>query len=63
MHLSDSELECYHLGMLIDDPILDVLEEHLLVCPECVDRAEEAADYVDLMRVAIIDCNYDLESR
>ena len=53
-HLSDHDLERYHLGMVVDEPELAAVEEHLLGCPICVDRAEESADYVDLIRRAII---------
>jgi len=31
------------------------LEEHLLWCASCVERAEETQDYVDAMRVAAYD--------
>ena len=37
------------------------LEEHLLWCSKCVERAEESADYVDALRAAIIVGNFDLE--
>jgi hypothetical protein len=53
-HVSDHDLERYHLGMIPDGPELDALEEHLLVCGECVDRAEETANYVDAMRAGIV---------
>ena len=38
-HLSDTALERYGLGMIHEGPELDALEEHLLICRECVDRA------------------------
>jgi hypothetical protein len=59
-HPTDHDLERYHLGMVVDDAELDRLEEHLLSCPVCGKRAEEAADYVDLIRVAIIQAGLDL---
>ena len=59
-HISDHDLERYHLGMVQDEAELAALEEHYLGCPECADRAEEAADYVDLIRAAIIVGNFDL---
>jgi hypothetical protein len=59
-HISDHDLERYHLGMVKDEAELAPLEEHLLWCPECVKRAEEAADYVDALRAAIIVGNFDL---
>lgn len=38
-HPSDTDLERYRLGMIQAGPELDALEEHLLICGECVDRA------------------------
>jgi hypothetical protein len=60
-HISDHDLERYHLGMIGDEAELAPLEEHLLGCPRCVERAEEAAAYVDTLRAAIITGNFDLE--
>ena len=60
-HISDHDLERYHLGMVVDEAELAPLEEHLLACSECVERAEDAADYVDAVRAAIIAGCYDLE--
>jgi hypothetical protein len=42
-------------------PTLAPLEEHLLACRKCVERAEESADYVDALRAAIIVGNFDSE--
>jgi hypothetical protein len=53
-HLHSEDLEQYHLGILQDEQDLAMLEEHLLACPLCVDRAEATASYVDLMRAALI---------
>jgi hypothetical protein len=53
-HLHSEDLERYHLGMLQDEQDLAMVEEHLLVCPLCVDRAEATASYIDLMRAALI---------
>ncbi len=58
-HLSDLDLERYHLGMVIDTQELAALEEHVLSCPHCATRAEESADYVDLMRKTIVEHNLD----
>jgi len=44
------DLERYHLGMVVDKVELAALEEHVLACPECAERAEEGAVYVDTMR-------------
>jgi hypothetical protein len=54
-HISDHDLERYYLGMVTDETELGPLEEHLLCCPKCVERAEEAQDYVDAMRIAAYD--------
>ena len=58
-HISDHDLERYHLGMVVDDAELSTFEEPLLTCPECAERAEQAADYVDALRAAIITGNFD----
>jgi hypothetical protein len=52
-HLADVDLERYHLGKVIVPAEQEVLEQHLLTCPECVSRAEECATYVDAMRGAV----------
>ena len=59
-HLSDHDLERYHLGMVKDEDELAALEEHYLWCPHCAERAFDAAEYVDNLRVAIIIGNFDL---
>src|SRR5580704_11143993 len=41
-HIDDHDLERYHLGMIQDEGELAPLEEHLLACPECAERAEVA---------------------
>jgi len=51
-HLSDHDLERYHLGMVTDKTELAAIEEHYLSCPDCARRAEEVADYVDAVRSA-----------
>ena len=60
-HLSDEDLERYHLGMVVDEAELDTIEEHLLTCSHCIDAAEEAAQYVDALRAGTIAGNFDLE--
>jgi hypothetical protein len=52
-HISDHDLERYHLGMVNDEAELGMIEEHLLCCGRCVDTAEEVAGYVDLIRAAL----------
>jgi hypothetical protein len=38
-----------------DEAELEVVEEHLLWCGACVDRAEAVAQYVDAVRAAACD--------
>ena len=59
-HISDHDLERYYLGMVTREEELAPLEEHLLWCHSCVERAEETEDYVDLIRRAIIVGDFDL---
>jgi len=51
-HLSQHDLERYHLGMVTEEAELAPLEEHILSCDHCARRAEEIAEYVDAMRAA-----------
>jgi hypothetical protein len=60
-HISDRVLERYHLGMVRRERELARIEEHYLGCPRYADRAERAADCVDMLRAAIIEGNFDLE--
>lgn len=55
MHISDHDLERYYLGMLQDETELAPLEEHILACASCAERAEEAQDYVDAMRAGALE--------
>jgi hypothetical protein len=59
-HIDDHDLERYHLGMVIEELELARIEKHLLWCGDCVRRAKESADYVDLIRVGIIKRNWDI---
>ena len=59
-HISDYDLERYYLGMIRDESELAQLEEHLLWCSHCIERAEQSDDYVDAMRRAIIRAETDL---
>jgi anti-sigma factor RsiW len=52
-HISDDSLERYCLGRIKDEAELAPLEEHLLACPECVERAEEEQELVDWIRAAL----------
>jgi hypothetical protein len=60
-HISDHDLERFHLGLMLDEAELASIEDHLLWCHSCVDRAGESAQYVDDFRAAIIVGNFDLE--
>jgi anti-sigma factor RsiW len=60
-HLSDQDLERYHLGMVADELELAAIEEHYSACPECAKRAEQHAAYVDAMRAAIVKSGLDLK--
>jgi hypothetical protein len=60
-HISELDLERYHLGM-VSEAEEAAIEEHYLGCPVCAERAEAAADYVDAMRAGIIMGNYDLST-
>jgi len=52
IHLSQHDLERYHLRMVKDEAELAPLEERLLASFRCARRAEEIAAYVDAMRAA-----------
>jgi hypothetical protein len=54
-HISDHDLERYYLGMVTDEKELAPLEEHLLWCSWCVERAEQTQDWVDAMRVGLLE--------
>ncbi len=58
VHISDHDLELYHLGRVSDAAQLDRLEGHLLACPTCAERAEECAAFVDAIQTGIIDGGY-----
>ena len=52
-HISDHDLERYYLGRVKDEVELASLEEHLLACPACAERAESTQDYVDALRAGL----------
>lgn len=60
-HISDHDLERYYLGMVTAEVELAPLEEHILGCPQCAQRAEHTQDYVDAMRSGIIQGGFDQE--
>jgi hypothetical protein len=55
MHISDHDLERYYLGMVLEEVELAPLEEHLLCCSWCTERAEDIQDYVDAIRIALLE--------
>jgi hypothetical protein len=59
-HISDEDLERFHIGMITDEAELALIEEHLLTCPQCVAAAYDAVQYVDAIRGAIIRGDLDL---
>jgi hypothetical protein len=59
-HLPDTDLERYYLGMVPEGPELVSLEEHLLWCQDCLERAQDSDLYVDTIRAAIIRGDFDL---
>ena len=52
-HLTDHDLERYHLGMIQNEDELAPLEEHLFGCVSCALQAEASASYVDIMRASM----------
>ena len=58
-HISDHDLERFYLGMITAEDELARIEEHLLACPECVERARVVEEYVDAMRRGIIRGDFD----
>lgn len=53
-HIPDYQLELYCLEIAFDALELARLEEHLLCCELCVDRAEEVQRYISTIRRAIM---------
>lgn len=49
------DLVRYHLGMVKDEAEPAALEEHILACGLCADRAAAVQDHVDAMRVAALE--------
>jgi len=51
-HISEDLLELYSLGRL-EEPQLAPVEEHLLVCHECLDRVQRIDEFVAAMKAAL----------
>jgi len=52
-HISDEDLERFIIRTITDEAELAPLEEHLLVCPECIARGGGTLQFVGVMRVAL----------
>jgi hypothetical protein len=52
-HISVDDLECYLLGKVTQEEELALLEEHLLVCGQCIERTEKNKEYVKTIRAAL----------
>jgi anti-sigma factor RsiW len=52
-HLSDDELERCLMGKTHDEAELARVEEHLIVCPACAERAEAMGDYIKAMKESL----------
>ena len=52
-HISDDELERLILGRITDEAELAPLEEHLLVCHECIARGGGTLEFAETMRTAL----------
>lgn len=51
--LSDEDLERYLMGRIQAGAELAQMEEHLITCPACAERAQAMADYIATMREAL----------
>lgn len=52
-HISGDHLERHLVGAIKDEAELVPVEEHLLVCRECVEQAEDMGAHVEAMRDAL----------
>jgi hypothetical protein len=52
--VSTRDAERYYPGMLTTDEELIALEEHLLWCHDCLDLVQETENYVDTIRVGLL---------
>jgi hypothetical protein len=51
-HIDDADLERYCLGLVTEESELASIDEHLLWCQHCLDRAEASDRFVDAIRAA-----------
>jgi hypothetical protein len=52
-HVTDDSLERYAMQM-VPESELGPMEEHLLTCPNCVDRLQAEIEFVTAMRDAAV---------
>ena len=52
-HISDDDLERLILGTITDESELAPLEEHLLVCDECIERGGGTQQFVESVGTAL----------
>ena len=53
-HISSHDAERYYLGMVTTEEELAPLEEHLLGCHGCLDLVEGTEDYIDTIRLGLL---------
>lgn len=61
-HISEHDLERLYLGKVTSEEELARIGTHLFLCKQCVQLAEETQDFVDNVRVAILNFS-DLERK
>ncbi|MGA3075806.1 MAG: hypothetical protein ABSG56_19220 [Bryobacteraceae bacterium] len=52
--MCDNDLEQYLLGYVTDESELALIEEHLLVCEQCIDRAQRLGMEMASIRHALV---------
>ena len=52
-HISEDDMERLTVGAVKDEGELAQLEEHLLVCHECIARGGGTLEFVETMRAAL----------
>ena len=53
-HISELDLERYYLGMVTAEAERVPLKDHISACGSCTERAEAVQDFVDMLRVALL---------
>lgn len=52
-HVQDEDLERYCLGTITEEAEIAPIEEHLMVCSECIDRAQAQDAYIRAVKGAL----------